>query len=82
MHTHNPPQPGRPLWFTLRAAFKLELKLIESQMAQEPMLRGEVGARALCVRSCLEGRYGRARVLWFTLRGSFMFPRGVSLDLT
>ena len=21
MHTHNPPPPGRPLWFTLRAAF-------------------------------------------------------------
>ena len=30
---------------------ELELELIQSQMAQKPMLRGEVGARALRVRS-------------------------------
>jgi len=30
---------------------ELELELILSQMAQKPMLRGEVGARALRVRS-------------------------------
>ena len=30
---------------------ELELELIQSHMAQKPMLRGEVGARALCVRS-------------------------------
>ena len=31
--------------------FELELELIQSQLAQKPMLRGEVGARALLVRS-------------------------------
>ena len=31
--------------------FELELELIQSHMAQKPMLRGEVGARALRVRS-------------------------------
>jgi hypothetical protein len=30
---------------------ELELKLIQPQMAQKPVLRGEVGARALRVRS-------------------------------
>ena len=30
---------------------ELELELIQSQMAQKPVLRGEVGARALRVRS-------------------------------
>ena len=30
---------------------KLELELIQFQMAQKPVLRGEVGARALRVRS-------------------------------
>ena len=30
---------------------ELELELIQSHMAQKPMLRGEVGARALRVRS-------------------------------
>jgi len=33
----------------------LELELILSQMAQKPMLRGEVGARALRVRSDVRG---------------------------
>ena len=32
-----------------------ELELILSQMAQKPMLRGEVGARALRVRSDVRG---------------------------
>ena len=30
-----------------RTEIELELELIQSQMAQKPMLRGEVGARAL-----------------------------------
>ena len=34
---------------------ELELELILSQMAQKPMLRGEVGARALRVRSDFRG---------------------------
>ena len=34
---------------------ELELELILSQMAQKPMLRGEVGARALRVRSDVRG---------------------------
>ena len=33
----------------------MELELILSQMAQKPMLRGEVGARALRVRSDVRG---------------------------
>ena len=33
----------------------LELELIQSHMAQKPMLRGEVGARALRVRSDVRG---------------------------
>ena len=35
----------------LRRLCELELELIQSQMAQKPMLRGEVGVRALRVRS-------------------------------
>ena len=35
--------------------FELELELIQSQMAQKPMLRSEVGARALRVRSVSRG---------------------------
>ena len=35
-----------PLW-----QLELELELLQTQMAQKPVLRGEVGARALCVRS-------------------------------
>ena len=34
---------------------ELELELIQSHMAQKPMLRGEVGARALRVRSDVRG---------------------------
>ena len=36
---------------------ELELELIQSHMAQKPMLRGEVGARALRVRSDVRGHY-------------------------
>jgi len=50
----------------LRAAIpfkaKLELELIQSHMAQKPMLRGEVGTRVRVIRACnqrREGRYGR-----------------------
>ena len=35
----------------IKIKFELELELIQSNMAQKPMLRGEVGARALRVRS-------------------------------
>ena len=34
-----------------RRPFELELELIQPHMAQKPVLRGEVGARALRVRS-------------------------------
>ena len=40
---------------------KLELELIQSHMAQKPMLRGEVGARALRVRSDVRG-HGQVRL--------------------
>jgi hypothetical protein len=43
-----PPPPPAP-----RA--ELELELIQAQMAQKPVLRGEVGARALRVRSVSRG---------------------------
>ena len=39
------------LFGAIFSTFELELELIQSQMAQKPMLRGEVGARALRVRS-------------------------------
>ena len=44
---------------------ELELELILSQMAQKPMLRGEVGARALRVRSDVRGHgpYGGEKKL-------------------
>ena len=38
-------------WMYVRRCGELELELIQSHMAQKPMLRGEVGARALRVRS-------------------------------
>ena len=41
----------------LFSIFELELELILSQMAQKPMLRGEVGARALRVRSDVRGHF-------------------------
>ena len=45
----------------LRIALILhELELIQSHMAQKPMLRGEVGARALRVRSDVRG-HGQVR---------------------
>ena len=37
------------------ASLELELELIQSHMAQKPVLRGEVGARALRVRSDVRG---------------------------
>ena len=45
---------------TLRRS-ELELELIQSHMAQKPMLRGEVGARALRVRSDVRG-HGQVRL--------------------
>ena len=44
-----------------RMRVELELELILSQMAQKPMLRGEVGARALRVRSDVRG-HGQVRL--------------------
>ena len=41
--------------------YELELELIQSHMAQKPMLRGEVGARALRVRSDVRG-HGQVRL--------------------
>ena len=40
---------------------ELELELLLSHMTQKPMLRGEVGARALRVRSDVRG-HGQARL--------------------
>ena len=54
---------GSPLSCGLAAGCELELELILSQMAQKPMLRGEVGARALRVRSDV-----RCKCLAFTYR--------------
>ena len=39
----------------LPKSYQLELELIQSHMAQKPMLRGEVGARALRVWSDVRG---------------------------
>ena len=39
----------------------VELELIQSHMAQKPMLRGEVGARAVRVRSDVRG-HGQVRL--------------------
>ena len=52
---------GRPPSCGLAAGCELELELILSQMAQKPMLRGEVGARALRVRSDVRG-HGQVRL--------------------
>ena len=43
------------------ACTEVELELIQPHMAQKPMLRGEVGARALCVRSDVRG-HGQVRL--------------------
>jgi len=43
---------------------ELELELIQSHMAQKPVLRGEVGVRVRVIRACglrRERRYERAR---------------------
>ena len=42
-------------YFSVSILLELELELILSQMAQKPILRGEVGARALRVRSDVRG---------------------------
>ena len=44
-----------------RGELELELELIQPHMAQKPMLRGEVGARALRVRSDVRG-HGQVRL--------------------
>ena len=41
----------------LRLCTKVELELILSHMTQKPMLRGEVGARALRVRSDVRAHF-------------------------
>ena len=45
------PLPMRDGGAGVQPRSELELELIQPQMAQKPMLRGEVGARALRVRS-------------------------------
>ena len=52
---------GRYKTVLRRINAELELELIQSHMAQEPMLRGEVGARVRVIRACgqrRERRYG------------------------
>ena len=39
-----------------RCGNELELELIQSHMAQKPMLRGEVGARVRVIRACGQRR--------------------------
>ena len=46
---------------TFSGVHELELELIQPRMAQKPMLRGEVGARALRVRSDVRG-HGQVRL--------------------
>ena len=41
---------------------ELELELIQSHMAQKPVLRGEVGCACVAREVSVERRYGRARV--------------------
>jgi hypothetical protein len=48
-------------YFDVLPRDELELELILSHMTQKPMLRGEVGARALRVRSDVRG-HGQARL--------------------
>jgi len=36
------------MWVCHNCAFELELELIQTQMAQKPMLRAEVGMRVRC----------------------------------
>ena len=48
---------------------ELELELIQSHMAQKPMLRGEVGARALRVRSDVRGHLTMAYGAYFMCSG-------------
>jgi len=71
---------------------ELELELILSQMAQKPMLRGEVGARALRVRSDVRGvesnlkeKYRTKKVKFSArerARGPSSSPRSPSRDTT
>jgi hypothetical protein len=59
MQLNNP--QGSAAYSLQPTSYKLELELIQSHMAQKPMLRGEVGARALRVRSDLRG-HGQVRL--------------------
>ena len=54
---HHMDRTNVPVHYSFKKGFyvELELELILSQMAQKPMLRGEVGARALRVRSDVRG---------------------------
>ena len=57
---------------------ELELELIESQMAQKPVLRGEVGVRALRVRSVSrEGAWASAGV---QVQGAWVSGCGCEAD--
>ena len=66
---------------------ELELELIQSYMAQKPMMRGEAGARALRVRSDVRGDgqvrlcnalgCGERVVLWSRISYWWRPPRGV-----
>ena len=66
------------VWST-RLQHLLELELILSQMAQKPMLRGEVGARALRVRSDVRGHLLRPALrasVWGSARVFSVPPKG------
>jgi len=56
---------------------ELELELMQSHMAQKPVLRGEVGARVRVIRACGQRQKAHAH---FTLKSvtlvSFLSARG------
>jgi len=45
--------------FAVSTPLELELELIQSHMAQKPMLQGEVGARVRVIRACGQRRERR-----------------------
>ena len=55
---HGEVNPGESTWGLCEptgvqvSPVELELELIQSHMAQKPMLRGEVGARVRVIRAC------------------------------
>ena len=71
--------PAAQLWrheVMMALRNELEFELIQSQMALKPILRGEVGARALRVRSVSRGE------VWASagVQGAWVSGRGCEAD--